>query len=152
MFWPWKNSRNFATPPQVSPEITSEKQAQKFHTDDASLPKSGYYSWLDKANFSRGATNQRHYRYLGGDVSCCSISFCYNLFFLGFCFLYLLPLSCTRSFHFRPQHIRSHLYHCMCCTRIQCSHLIFRIVYTSLLPGHHSNTLQRTEAQSSCTQ
>ena len=31
-------------------EITSEKQAQKFHIDDASLPKSGYCFWLDKAN------------------------------------------------------------------------------------------------------
>ena len=85
-------------------------------------------------------------------MSCCSISFCYNLIFLGFYFLYLPPLSRTRSFYFRPQHIRSHLYHCMSCTRIQCRHLIFRIGYTSLLPGHHSNTLQRTEAQSGCTQ
>ena len=28
-----------ATPPQVSPEMTSEKRAQKFHTDDASQNK-----------------------------------------------------------------------------------------------------------------
>ena len=35
----WENSRNFAT--LVSPWNASEKRAQKFHTDDASLPRSG---------------------------------------------------------------------------------------------------------------
>ena len=35
------NSRHFSTPPLVSHEMTSEKQAQKFHTDDASPPRSG---------------------------------------------------------------------------------------------------------------
>ena len=38
----WENSQNFATPPLVSLwNVTSEEQAQKFHTDDVSLGSSG---------------------------------------------------------------------------------------------------------------
>ena len=33
----WEKSREFATPPLVYYEMMSEEQAQKFHTDDASL-------------------------------------------------------------------------------------------------------------------
>ena len=35
-FVAWKNSRIFAMQPLVPREMTSEKRAQKFHTDDAS--------------------------------------------------------------------------------------------------------------------
>ena len=49
-------------------EITSEKWAQKFHTDDASLPRSGYHFWLVEANFPRDTTNQKHYPDLGSDT------------------------------------------------------------------------------------
>ena len=37
----WENSWHLATLPLVSRQMTSEKRAQKFHTDDASLPRSG---------------------------------------------------------------------------------------------------------------
>ena len=50
-------------------EMTSEKQAQNFHTDDASLPRSGYCFWLVEANFPRGTTSQKHYPDLGSDTS-----------------------------------------------------------------------------------
>ena len=36
-----ENSRYFATPPLASRKMTSEKRAQKFHTDDATLSRSG---------------------------------------------------------------------------------------------------------------
>ena len=36
-----ENSRHIATSPLVSPEVTSEKRAPKFHTNSVSLPKSG---------------------------------------------------------------------------------------------------------------
>ena len=38
---PWENSRRLATPPLVSRQMTPEKWVQNFHTDDASLPRSG---------------------------------------------------------------------------------------------------------------
>ena len=39
----WVNSRHFMTPPLVSPQNDdSEKRAQKFYTDDASLSRSGH--------------------------------------------------------------------------------------------------------------
>ena len=50
-------------------EMTSEKRAQKFHTDDASLPRSGWCFWLVESNFPRGTTNQKHYPDLGSDAS-----------------------------------------------------------------------------------
>ena len=40
--------------------MTSEGWAQKFHTDDVSLPRSGSYIWLVKANVSRGTNNQKY--------------------------------------------------------------------------------------------
>ena len=49
-------------------EMTSEKRAQKFHTDDASLPKSSASVWAE-ANFPRGTTNQKHYPDLGSAAS-----------------------------------------------------------------------------------
>ena len=50
-------------------EMTSEKRAQKFHSDDASLPRSGLCFWLVETNFPRGTTNQKHYPDLGNDTS-----------------------------------------------------------------------------------
>ena len=49
--------------------MTSGERAQKFHTDDASLLRSGLCFWLDEANFPRGTTNQNHYSDLGSDAS-----------------------------------------------------------------------------------
>ena len=40
--------------------MTSEGWAQKFHTDDVSLPRSGSYIWLVKANVPRGTNNQKY--------------------------------------------------------------------------------------------
>ena len=42
-------------------EMTSEKQAQKFHTDDATLLSSIKCFWLVEENFPHGTTNQKHY-------------------------------------------------------------------------------------------
>ena len=52
-----ENSWHFATPPR---EMTSEKREQKFHTVDASLPRSGLCFWLVEANFRHDTTNQKH--------------------------------------------------------------------------------------------
>ena len=49
--------------------MTSEKRAQKFHTDDASPPRAGWCFWLVESNFLRGTINQKHYPNLGSDVS-----------------------------------------------------------------------------------
>ena len=65
----WENRRHLATPPTISPRKTSEKRAQKFHTDDALLPRSGQCFWLVEANFTSGTTNQKHYPDLGSDAS-----------------------------------------------------------------------------------
>ena len=64
----WESSRHFATPPLVSPRNDFWKTKQKFHTDDASLPKSSASVWAE-ANFPRGTTNQKHYPDLGSDAS-----------------------------------------------------------------------------------
>ena len=52
-----ENSWHFTTPPR---EMTSENREQKFHTVDASLPRSGLCFWLVEANFRRETTNQKH--------------------------------------------------------------------------------------------
>ena len=49
--------------------MTSGKREQKFHTDDASLPRSGWCFWLAEVNFPRSTTNQKHYPDLGSDAS-----------------------------------------------------------------------------------
>ena len=49
--------------------MTSEKRAQKFRTDDKSLPRSGECCWLVKANFPRGTTNQKNYQDLDSEAS-----------------------------------------------------------------------------------
>ena len=48
-----KNSPYFATPPLVSREVTSEKRAQKFPTDDALHPDLGSVSFLRKVCFNQ---------------------------------------------------------------------------------------------------
>ena len=40
-------------------ERTSEKRAQKLHTDDMSLPRSGKWFWLAEANFPSGPTKSK---------------------------------------------------------------------------------------------
>ena len=50
-------------------EMTSQKRVQKVHSDDASLPRSGWCFWLVEANFRRGTTNQKNYPDLGCDES-----------------------------------------------------------------------------------
>ena len=52
-----------------SRQMTSEKRAQKFHNDDASLPRAGWCFWLVESHFLCGTTNQKHYPNLGSDVS-----------------------------------------------------------------------------------
>ena len=50
-------------------EITSEERAEKFHTDDATLPITWLCIWLVQANFPHGTTNQKHYPDPGTDTS-----------------------------------------------------------------------------------
>ena len=50
-------------------EMTSEKQAQKYLTNDTSLPRSGSCFWLADTNYLCSTTNQKHYPDLGSDVS-----------------------------------------------------------------------------------
>ena len=50
-------------------KMTSEKRAQKFYTDDASLPRSGYCFWRVETHLPLGTTNQKHYPDLGNDTS-----------------------------------------------------------------------------------
>ena len=64
-----ENSRHFATLPLVSPRMTPEERVQKFHTDDASLPRSRWCFWLVVPLGKFASTNQKHYPDLGSDVS-----------------------------------------------------------------------------------
>ena len=61
----WVNRRHLATPPTVSPK----KLAQKFHTDDTSLPRSGWCFWSGVPCGKFASTKQKHYPDLGSDVS-----------------------------------------------------------------------------------
>lgn len=62
-----EDSRPSGTPPLVSQGNDFEKLAQKFHTDNASFPRSGSVSDLIVyANFPRDTTNQKHYPKLSG--------------------------------------------------------------------------------------
>ena len=49
--------------------MTSEKRAQKFHTDDASVPRYGYCFWLIVLRGKFVSSNQKRYPYLGTDAS-----------------------------------------------------------------------------------
>ena len=50
-------------------EMTSDKRAQKFHTNDASLPRSGKFFWLVVPRRKFASTNQKHYSDRGSDTS-----------------------------------------------------------------------------------
>ena len=67
----WENSRHFATPSLVSPwnDVWELKRAQKFHTVDASLPRTGWCFWLVVARGKISSTNQKHFPDLGSDAS-----------------------------------------------------------------------------------
>ena len=65
----WENSQHFKMFPLVSCKMMSEKRAQKFHTDDASLPKTGKCFWLVMLHGKFAPTNQKHHPDLGSDVS-----------------------------------------------------------------------------------
>ena len=52
-----------------SRQMSSEKRAQKFHTDAASLRRSGQRFGLVKSNFPLVTTSQKHYPDLGSDAS-----------------------------------------------------------------------------------
>ena len=60
---------HFTMPPLVPPQNDVWETAQKFHTDDTSLLRSGKCVWLVKANFTRCTTNQKHYPDLGRNAS-----------------------------------------------------------------------------------
>ena len=72
----WDNDANglricqhFVMPPLVCLKIKSEKQVQKFHTDDTSLRRSGWCFWWVRENFSFSRTNQKHHSDLKSDGS-----------------------------------------------------------------------------------
>ena len=66
----WENRRHFSTGHQRFPrEMSSKRRAQKFHTDDASLPRSGYCFGLVGPCGKFASTNQKHYPDLGKDAS-----------------------------------------------------------------------------------
>ena len=50
-------------------EMTSEEWAQKFHSDDASLPRSGWCFWLVVPRGKFALTYQKYYSDLGNDTS-----------------------------------------------------------------------------------
>ena len=62
--------------------MTSEGRAQKFHTDDVLLLRSGWCFWLVYPGEKFASTNQKHYRDLGCDA--CSMEFLHS--FLAFHF------------------------------------------------------------------
>ena len=50
-------------------KMTPDERAQKFHTDDMSLPGSGQCFWLVMLQKKFASTNQKHYPDLGSNVS-----------------------------------------------------------------------------------
>ena len=65
----WENSQHFKMFPLVSCAMIPEKGVQKFHTDDASLPRTGKCFWLVMPRGKFAPTNQKHYPDLGSDAS-----------------------------------------------------------------------------------
>ena len=55
--------------PLVPCAMIPEKGVQKFHTDDASLPRTGKCFWLVMLHRKFAPTNQKHYPDLGSDAS-----------------------------------------------------------------------------------
>ena len=49
--------------------MTSQKQAQKIHSDDVSLPRSGWCLLLVMLHGKFTSTSQKHYADLGSDFS-----------------------------------------------------------------------------------
>ena len=94
----WENSRHFVTLPVVSREMTFEKRAQKFHTDDASLPTSDWMRqissqspvWNFCARFSDviWRTNHRWRRQMSGrfrkliNVDLVTFLFCFVIIYV----------------------------------------------------------------------
>ena len=62
----WEISRHFPTHSEMTSEV---KRAQKFHTNDMSLLRSGSCFWLAEAKLPRDPTNQKHYPVLGNNAS-----------------------------------------------------------------------------------
>ena len=58
--------------------MASEKRLQKFHTDDVSLPKSGWCFWLVTPREKFDSTNQKHYPD-SGSVASSVWNFCSRL-------------------------------------------------------------------------
>ena len=69
MEWPEKTADIWRRYQWFPRQMTSEKQAQKFHTDDASLPRSGYCFLLVVPHGKFDSVNQKHYPDLGSDAS-----------------------------------------------------------------------------------
>ena len=69
IIWPEKTANIWRRYHWFPRRTTSEKQVQKFHADDASLPRSRQWFRLVESNFSRGMTNLKHYPDLGSDAS-----------------------------------------------------------------------------------
>ena len=67
--WSWANRRHSRRHQRFAREMTSEKQVQKFHVNDASLPRSGYCFWLVVRRVKFALTNQKHYPDLSSDTS-----------------------------------------------------------------------------------
>ena len=65
----WENCWPFATLLLVSPRNDAEEQAQKFHTNHASIPRTGYSYWLVVPRGTFASTNQIHYPDLSSDAS-----------------------------------------------------------------------------------
>ena len=51
------------------PEMTSEKEAQQFHSDDVSLLRLRWCFWLVEVDFPGGATNEKHHSDLVSNAS-----------------------------------------------------------------------------------
>ena len=65
----WENNRHFATPSVFSRRMKSEKWAQKFHTDDVSLARSGQCPWLVRNLIHPIRSTTQNYPDLGSDAS-----------------------------------------------------------------------------------
>ena len=65
----WENSPHLATLPLFARQMTSGKREQKFHTDEVSLPRSGWCFWLVVPGGKFDSANKRHYPNLCSDAS-----------------------------------------------------------------------------------
>ena len=65
----WENSRISRRHGWFPCEMMSEERAQKFHTDDVSLPRSSRCFWLVMQRGKSASTNQKHHLDQGSDRS-----------------------------------------------------------------------------------